>query len=351
MVTAPQGMAVGLPGPMAAGVGGLVGGPAAPASAPLPSGTPQLGATIIGGGNTPGVATTGAAGAALGIAMLRTGAIVGGGGPASTTPAMPLATTLLGATPTVVRGSPHLLVPSNVVTTTPGAAIAGAGAAPDAAPGAAPGAATPAPARLTTVAPGGNQGDADLVERTLGVLRGSPAGAQVVDRLLAVGAKVNVISDAEFQSMGHGDSHAFYDPKIDTMFLRRSDLADTSAIRFAAVALAHEGTHLLDDVAGIAEPMVREIEARVASAGGLGTAAGIEARDQGLFELTMVKETRAFLFAGQVARELGMQLPATDPTSTAIAGGNDQATFTAVWERLLRSSYNPTNRTALPRNL
>lgn len=355
MVTAPQGIAVGVSASTAASVGSLVGGTATPAPAPTPTGAPQVGASIIGGGSTPGVATTGAAGAALGVATMGApapagtiiGGLVGGGGVSSPGPSMAtIANTLLtGANPTVT-GSAQLLVPSNVVTTAPGTA-SGAGTAPvtTAATG------TAAPQRLTAVAPGGNQADADLVERTLGVLRGSPNGAQVVDRLLAVGARINVISDAEFQAMGHGDSHAFYDPKIDTMFLRRSDLADQSGIQFAAVALAHEGTHLLDDVAGLAEPVIRDITAKVVAAGGLGTPAGAEAREQGLFELTMIKETRAFLFAGQVARDLGVQLPATDPTATAIAGGNDQATFNAVWQRLLESSYNPSGRRATPRNL
>jgi hypothetical protein len=208
-----------------------------------------------------------------------------------------------------------------------------------------------APRALTSVAPGGDPRDAALVEQTLATLRQSPSGAQVVDRLLAVNARVNVISDAEFQAMGHGDAHAFYDPKIDTMFLRRSDLSSPQAVQFAAVALAHEGTHLLDDVAGLSDAFIARTTEAIAAAGGLQTTQGAALRDQAMFELTMIKETRAFLFAGTVARELGMQLPDTDPTSTAIAGANDQATYAAVWDRLLHSGYNPERRTAAPRNL
>lgn len=149
--------------------------------------------------------------------------------------------------------------------------------------------------------------------------------------------------------MGEQDAHAFYDPKSDTMYLRRSELADEKNRSFAAVALAHEGTHLLDDLGGVGDPLIQEISAKVTAAGGLGTAAGIEARDQGLFELMLLKETRAFTFAGSVARELGVRLGDNDPTATAIAGGNDQQTYAAVWDRLLRSSYNEQHRTAAVR--
>lgn len=204
---------------------------------------------------------------------------------------------------------------------------------------------------LTVVGTGGNEQDAQYVERALEVLRGSASGAQIVDRLLAVNAKINVLSDQEFASLGHDSAHAFYDPAADTMYLRRSNLADDGNVKFAAVALAHEGTHLLDDVSGITEPVTKEIVGKVAAAGGLESSGGIEARDQGLFELKMIKETRAFVFSGAVARELGLDLPNSDPTSVAIAGANDSATFNAVWERLLRSAYNAEQRSAAPRNL
>ena len=168
--------------------------------------------------------------------------------------------------------------------------------------------------------------------------------------MLAVGAKVNVISDAEFKAMGHDNAHAFYDPKVDTMFLRRSDLSDANNLNFAAVALAHEGTHLLDDVGQVSTPFIENASRTIAAAGGSTSAAGREAQAQAMFELTMIKETRAFVFAGQVARDLGVQTPATDPTSVAAAGGNDQATYQRVWNAVLNSSYNEEKRQAAPRN-
>ena len=371
MINAPQGMATGLPG--AAGASScavtqappLIGGgiPAAAVGVSFPSA--PSGPSFA----TPAVPTTGASTAALGATTI--GGAMAAPVNVNFPPAMPAptgasfgpTTNVIGApapvpginsAPINTTGMPGATTPApsgaaGTIAALTGAPAAGAFGAPATAAAGVGAAAAPRP--LTTLAPGGNPQDAALVERTLGVLRQTPAGAQVVDRLLAVGAKVNVISDQEFAAMGHGSAHAFYDPKIDTMFLRRSDLSDDANVRFAAVALAHEGTHLLDDVAKLSDPFIAEVTQRVAAAGGLATAQGAEIRDQAMFELTMIKETRAFLFAGQVARELNMQLPATDPTSTAIAGGNDQATFNAVWQRLLSSSYNEQGRTAAPRNL
>jgi hypothetical protein len=150
--------------------------------------------------------------------------------------------------------------------------------------------------------------------------------------------------------MGHQDAHAFYDPKVDTMFLRRSDLADTNNMRFAAVALAHEGTHLLDDVGKVSDPFIQQASQKIAAAGGPNTAAGKAAQDQAMFELTMIKEARAFVFAGQVAKDLHVTTPATDPTSVSSAGGNDMATYSRVWDALLKSGYNPEHRTATVRS-
>ncbi len=364
MINAPQGMAAGLPG--AAGASScavtqappLIGGgiPATAVGVSFP--TAPTGPSFT----TPTVPTTGASTAALGATTI--GGAMAAPVNVNFPPAMPApigesftpTTNVIGVPAPVpgINSAPiDLNAPAALGTPALGATLptSSASATIAALTGAPVAGAAAAPRPLTTLAPGGNPQDAALVERTLGVLRQSPAGAQVVDRLLAVGAKVNVISDQEFAAMGHGTAHAFYDPKIDTMFLRRSDLSDNANVQFAAVALAHEGTHLLDDVAKLSDPFISEVTQRVAAAGGLATAQGAAIRDQAMFELTMIKETRAFLFAGQVARELNMQLPASDPTSTAIAGSNDQATFNAVWQRLLSSSYNDQGRTAAPRNL
>lgn len=381
MINAPQGMAAGLPGAPGASscsvtqapplIGGgiptaAVGvsfptaptGPsfATPAVPTTGASTAALGATTIGGATAAPLVNVNfpsAMPAPIGASFAPTTNIIAAPAPVPGIDSRPIDTNApgaqgaLGAFGAPAFGAPAFGAPA-LGATMPTSSATGTIAALTGAPVAG---AAAAPRPLTTLAPGGSPQDAALVERTLGVLRQSPAGAQVVDRLLAVGAKVNVISDEEFAGMGHGTAHAFYDPKIDTMFLRRSDLSDATNVQFAAVALAHEGTHLLDDVAKLSDPFIAEVTQRVAAAGGLATAQGAAIRDQAMFELTMIKETRAFLFAGQVARELKVQLPTTDPTSTAIAGGNDQATFNAVWQRLLSSSYNEQGRTAAPRNL
>jgi hypothetical protein len=344
--------------PPIAGAGPLVAAPSpiqTDASA-LP-GAPALGASLIGGGGAtaaPALAST--PGAPVGMAdpldPAQLSAVVATLAQLALAATSALGASAAGGAGVLPDAAAPVSLPPATLPTAPAAPTTTAPVGADAAPAPAAATAAPAAARpLTSIAPGGNAQDAALVERALEFLRRSPSGAQAVDRMLAVGARINVISDEEFAAMGQASAHAFYDPKLDSMFIRRSDLADDGNLAFAAVALAHEGTHLLDDVSGIGEPIIQEITAKVAAAGGLETAAGIEAREQGLFELMMIKETRAFTFAGAVARELGLQLPATDPTSTAIAGANDQATYLAVWQRLLQSGYNDQNRTAQPRNL
>lgn len=316
MINAPSGMSVGMPTTPGSSC----------ADAPPP---------LFAGGPTPVQSPVQVAPAQLAVAAAG-GAFAAPAGSASPAGAAALGAATLTAAPSFQAPLP--------------APLPALAASPTTAPVTATAAPAVAPQRLTSVAPGGQQADANLVEATLAVLRQSPSGAQLVDRLLAVGARINVISDADFRAMGHADAHAFYDPKIDTMFLRRSNLADAANVRFAAVALAHEGTHLLDDVGMVSDPFVREAARRVQAAGGPGTAQGAELQRQALFELTMIKEARAFVFAGQVAKELRVQTSASDPTSVAAAGANDQPTYDRVWQALLASGYNPERRSAAPRN-
>lgn len=209
-------------------------------------------------------------------------------------------------------------------------------------------ASTPAPASMTALAAGGNASDAQLVEGTLNVLRSTPAGAHIVDRLLANNAKVNVISDAQFAQMGQADAHAFFDPNIDTVFLRRSDLATNQ--QMAAIELAHEGTHLLDDIAGLNKPLFAEAQARAQALGGT-TPQAREVEAQARFEEMIISEARAFTFAGQVAQQLGYtRLASSDPTLISARGSNSQATYAQVFQALLKGPYNTEHRTAQVRN-
>lgn len=347
MINAPAGMSVGLPATAGSSCDvappPLIGGGHAKIALQSPLQSPLQVPVTGTGGLAPGVPTTAAATAAVGATTLAPAASTAITAAATAPPFTASVSTI--AAPAVaapVVGAPALVAPAVTTATTATTAIPST-VAPAVAP-----AATPAvtPQRLTSLAPGGQQADADLVESTLNVLRRSPSGAQVVDRLLAANARINVVADAELQAMGHGSAHAVYDPNTDTMFLRRSDLADAANIGFAAVALAHEGTHLLDDVGKVDDPFLQAATQRIIAAGGPSSAAGVEAQKQAQFEITMIKEARAFTYAGQVAKELGVTLPASDPTSVSAAGANDQATYARVWQALLVSSYNPERRAA-----
>ncbi|MBC7645025.1 MAG: hypothetical protein H7123_07850, partial [Thermoleophilia bacterium] len=137
------------------------------------------------------------------------------------------------------------------------------------------------------------------------------------------------------------DAHAYFDPNVNVLYLRRDDLQRDT--KLAAIEIAHEGTHLLDHVGKVNDAFTKPREATFA---GLGAAQAKAARDQLSFESMMVAESRAFVYAGQVARDIGWTGVAADPTSIASAGGNDAATYAKVWQQLLTGPYNNEHRTA-----
>jgi hypothetical protein len=174
-------------------------------------------------------------------------------------------------------------------------------------------------------------------------LRQSQSGARLLDTLIANKANVVVLSDEEFAQDGQQAAHAYFRPANDTIYMRRSDLQADSTL--SAVELAHEGVHLLDEIGNVDDTFVTSESQRIGAI--TDPVARDEATRQAVFELTMIKEARAVLYSGQIVHELGYTgLKADDPTMVAATGGNDQATYGAVWNALLASAYNPDHRTA-----
>ena len=194
--------------------------------------------------------------------------------------------------------------------------------------------------------PGAQAGDDQLVAAAFETLRQSPQGAGLVQQLFASGAHINLLSDQQFAQVGEDGAHAFYDPKADTIYLRRSDLQ--SNLKLAAIEIAHEGVHLIDDKAHVGAGYLQQKSKEISQFGN--TAQGAEALKQAQFEYSLILETRAFTYTGQVARELGYDSGPADPTTIAAAGKNDQATYGKVWQALLDSPYNPEQRTATAAN-
>lgn len=226
---------------------------------------------------------------------------------------------------------------TNIVNTTGMAAVPGAGELLGA-----PGTLAPAPIGNIVVGGGGSDADAALVTQAMTLLKTSANGAFIANLLTGSGAQISVLSDQEFAAMGESTAHAFYDPNKDTLFLRRSDLQGD--VKLAAVEIAHEGTHMLDDKGRIGKAAIDD--ARRAAGALTDPAASAAAMKQADFEHTILMEARAFTFSGQVARELGLQLTANDPTMVAAAGSNDTATYQKVWDKLLSSGYNQDHRSA-----
>lgn len=204
----------------------------------------------------------------------------------------------------------------------------------------------PTPPASAAAGGGPLSGDQQLVASALLALQQSGHGARLVDQLISQHANVLVLSDEEFAAAGEQAAHAFYNPANDAIYLRRSDLQKD--VRLAAVEFAHEGVHLLDDKGRVADAFIKSESARIAAI--TDPAAREAAVQQTQFELTMIKEARAFTFTGRIAYEIGLQLAQGDPTGVAAQGGNDQSTYSAVWQALLGSNYNPQRRTAAIRD-
>jgi len=192
--------------------------------------------------------------------------------------------------------------------------------------------------------------DAPLLKTAFGELAKSTTGKPVLDALQAHGARIAVLSDAEFARLGHEDSGAWFDPQQDIMYVRRDWLQKNPVV--TASAIAHEAVHAIDDASGLLQD-AKDAKARaLAALGGEATPALVESRvAQAMWELSIAAETRAFVIQGQILRELGQAEKAAGPIAIAAQGANDRATYDRVFAGIVAhggSAYNPDDRTAAP---
>lgn len=187
-----------------------------------------------------------------------------------------------------------------------------------------------------------------VVQNTLAVLDATPHGKLVSSGLRSSNAPIIVMTDSDFESKFHSPlAYAMYEPKDKSIYMRRTTLeADP---RFAAVALAHEGTHYLDDVSGIESTAIQRA---IDSINLLEKDRQNDATKQKQWEISMIGEARAFVVSGHVARELGAKLENSDVSAIAAKSVNepDSTIYAKVWQRLLESNYNPEHRMAPPQH-
>jgi hypothetical protein len=200
------------------------------------------------------------------------------------------------------------------------------------------------PAVTTRFAVGADQ---PLLEAALGELRRSPTGAPILAGLERSNIQMRVLDDAQFDQMDKQGSAAVYDPKLDTMFLRRSWLQRSPGK--TASLIAHEGQHALDDLGNVGMATLQQRTTQLAN-GGAVTPAIVQ---QAGWEVSIAKETRGYMVQGQVLRELGLVDPTKvgGPLLVAAQGANDRATYDAVFRGLVSSpegGYNPEGRQAQP---
>ncbi|MCW2924634.1 MAG: hypothetical protein JWM98_2038 [Thermoleophilia bacterium] len=210
-----------------------------------------------------------------------------------------------------------------------------------------PGPHTATPGRLDLLTPA----DAGLVDRALGFLRQSPTGAPVLEAMTRYRVKLQVLDDARFAALGHDDAAAYYDTSTDTMSIRRSWLQDKP--EKTASLIAHEGTHAVDDASGLGAGALQSRIARIKATPGVTPAQVAQLTDQASWEVSVAKESRAYLVQGQVLRELHQDDPTKMGGAVLVAaqGANDHATYDKVFTTIVGSAeggYNPQGRKAAP---
>lgn len=187
----------------------------------------------------------------------------------------------------------------------------------------------------------GQDADAELIRDALTTLGGSETGRSMVQSLDAADARVSILSDATFAAIGKDDAHAFYNRASNTVYVRRELMRDDPG--FAAVTVAHEGQHLLDDRTDAVDAMLGPHAEALVAAG----ATIPEATDEILRVRTVLGETRAFLTAGAVARDLHVATPTSWPTEVARDQLDPTLRFQDVWNAVAESPYDP-ETTPLP---
>ncbi len=187
--------------------------------------------------------------------------------------------------------------------------------------------------------------DRPAVDTMLAQLRRSATGAAVLDGIERQGAKITVLDDAEFTAAGEATTGAYFDPRTDTIVLRRSDLQRDPAR--AATVFAHEATHALDDHGQVGAAWLQAQITHHTNAGTLTPAL----TEQISSSLTVAKEARSFTVQAQVMRELGVQ-PQGALAEVVRTGANDRATYQTIFTMIAQAGpaggYNTSGASIAP---
>lgn len=194
---------------------------------------------------------------------------------------------------------------ASVGTPTPAAA---AGRAPTAGVGGATAGAITAQPAPAVVGPAGNPGTSGnltgsgannaAVQAVRAEMAKSPIAADILARLEQRGARLEVLSDAQFQQRFPGAAGVFL-PSTNQMIVPQGGLANTKKM---ALTLAHEGLHWLQDNVGNT--------ALAGTGGALGqaiAATGAQGKGANAKDQANMDEAQSYTIQAYIARELGTQ--------------------------------------------
>lgn len=183
--------------------------------------------------------------------------------------------------------------------------------------------------------------DQQLLSNVFATMRTSATAGALAARLLASNTQLRVLDDATFDAQVSPSMSAMYDAATNTILLKRGQLAGD--VQRAAITLAHESVHALDDA------QIDTAQALAVQQAGsmLNGAAWLAQRD---FEIHMVAETRAYMLQAQVTAELGLDSRRIFRVQPAVALDGSLRSYEQTWTAVqAMTEYNPHGRRAAPR--
>ena len=170
--------------------------------------------------------------------------------------------------------------------------------------------------RLGPATPSAPGGPGASVDSELSTIASTKSGKELVDRLNASGVQVKVVDDAVLQQkFGTTRTLGEYDERDKTIYVSASKVGTKQGI----LTLAHEAFHAIDDVSGL-NAATRNRRAQTPDSA---------------WQDKLIRESRAYTFEGEVARELHWDTSGLGPAVTeSINAGSTKQAYVDMFERL-----------------
>lgn len=172
----------------------------------------------------------------------------------------------------------------------------------------------------------------DVARDPLATLASTPTGAWLLDQLRASGRMpaIRFAPDAEIDQEGRA-LNGYYEREANTVVVRDS-LRTRNPSQFTTT-LVHELFHAFDNARGLSGSIAPALDAQYRAAGWSDQQARVP---QVKAHAKLITESRAYAFAAQFSRELGMPADDLGPVAiAAIRGSSPDQSYVAAWNAIL----------------